>query len=101
MEQGIRVPEQKESNEELFFFSAAQIRSDGVHILSCKTDITHSTEVSQAVHIIFQTILVTSITLDPQTKFIHLIWYPCIFRKQTYLISLYKHYYICQHIPSY
>lgn len=56
---GNKSPKTKESNEELFFFSAAQIRSDGVHTLSCRAGITHSTEVSQTVHIVFQNILVT------------------------------------------
>lgn len=62
---GNKSPRTNESNEELYFFLAVQIRSDGVHILSCRTGITHSTEVSQPVHIVFQNILVTSSTLDP------------------------------------
>jgi len=37
---GNKSPRTKESNEELLFFSVAQIISDGVHILSCRTDIT-------------------------------------------------------------
>lgn len=37
---GNKSPRTKESNEELLFFSMAQIISDGVHILSYRTDIT-------------------------------------------------------------
>lgn len=60
---GNKSPRTKESNEELLFFSMADLM--GFIFYHIGQILPRSAEVSQPVHIVFQTILVTSSTLHP------------------------------------